>query len=537
MILLIDNYDSFVYNLYQYVSEFGYDVQVFRNDKITLDEIAKLNPSHIIISPGPGRPENAGIICDLIKRFHSEIPILGICLGHQAIGYAFGGKITNAKKIMHGKSSRIFHNKTGIFSNLNNPFSAVRYHSLVIEYDSLPEELEITAHTEDGTIMGIRHKKYQFLQGIQFHPESILTEEGKKLLLNFFNSYENSSLKKNLDLKEHIKKAVDNINLNIEESVNAMRIIMSGNATPSQIAAFMTAMRLKGETIEEITGFAKVMREKASKIPVISKDLVDTCGTGGDMSRTFNISTCSAFAAAGAGVKISKHGNRSVSSHCGSADILSALGVNIDLTPEQTGKCIDEIGIGFLFAPKLHGAMKYAMTPRKEMGIRTVFNILGPLCNPSFAEHQVLGVYDKSLTETLANVLKNLGSKSAFIVHGCDGLDEITLSDYSIISELKNGVVKTFKFNPVEYGFHLCAPEDLKSASIENSVEIFKSVLDGKKSPKTDIVIINAAFAILLGLKGVNNIKEAIELSKDSIYGFKAKKKLEALIEFTKTKS
>nr|MBP7653865.1 anthranilate phosphoribosyltransferase [Candidatus Dependentiae bacterium] len=472
-------------------------------------------------------------ICSLIKKFYSSIPILGICLGHQAIGYALGGKISGAKKIMHGKISKIFHNKTGIFSNINNPFNAVRYHSLVIDSDCLPEELEITAHTEDGTIMGVQHKKFPFLQGIQFHPESILTEEGKKLLLNFFNSFENSSSKKNGDLKEYIKKVVDDINLNQEESVNAMRIIMNGNATPSQIAAFMTALRLKGETIDEITGFARVMREKSTKIKVTSTNLVDTCGTGGDMSNTFNISTCSAFVAAGAGVKISKHGNRSVSSHCGSADILSALGVNIDLTPEQTGKCIDSVGIGFLFAPKLHGAMKYAMTPRKEMGIRTVFNILGPLCNPSFAEHQVLGVYDESLTEILANVLKNLGVKSAFVVHGCDGLDEVTLTDYSKISELKNGIVKTYKFNPVEYGFHLCAPEDLKSGSIENNVDIFKSILDGKKSPKTDIVLINAAFAILMGKEGINNFKDAVELAKDSIFSGKAKKKLNELIEFT----
>ncbi|HON57837.1 MAG TPA: gamma-glutamyl-gamma-aminobutyrate hydrolase family protein, partial [bacterium] len=297
MILLIDNYDSFVYNLYQYIGEFGYDVKVVRNDKITIAEIKKLNPSHIVISPGPGRPENAGIICEVIKEFYQYIPILGICLGHQAIGYAFGAKIIKAAKIMHGKISKIYHNKTGIFFNLNNPFNAVRYHSLVIDRNSLSDEFEICAHTDDGTIMAIAHKKFQSLQGIQFHPESILTDDGKKLLLNFFNNFDNTT-SKNADLKKYISKVVENIDLSYDDAYSAMNAIMSGNATPSQIAAFITALRFKGETIDEISAFAKVMRTKATKIPVKSKGLVDTCGTGGDMSNTFNISTCSAFVAA-----------------------------------------------------------------------------------------------------------------------------------------------------------------------------------------------------------------------------------------------
>ncbi len=489
-----------------------------------------MNPSHIIISPGPGRPENAGIICEIIKKFYASIPILGICLGHQAIGYAFGGTICQAPQIMHGKISKIFHLKKEIFSNLENPFNAVRYHSLVIAPDSLPSELEITAHTEDGTIMGVCHKKYKSLQGIQFHPESILTQDGKKLLLNYLNSYENSNIKKDNDLKTYIKKVVENINLEFDEAVLAMRIIMSGKATDSQIASFMTALRLKGETVEEISGFAQIMREKSTKISVPFKNLVDTCGTGGDLSNTFNISTCAAFIAAGAGIRIAKHGNRSVSSSCGSADILAGLGVNIDITPEKIGKSIEKIGMGFLFAPKLHGAMKYAMTPRKEMGIRTVFNILGPLANPAMAENQVLGVYDGKLTEILAQVLQKLGSKSAYIVHGYDGLDEITLTDYTKITELRNGQIKTFKFNPVDYGFHLCNPEELKGGNIE----IINSALSGKISPCSDIVIINAAFAIMSGKSDENiQLKEAIESAKDSLFTGKAKKKLQELIDFT----
>ena len=538
MILLIDNYDSFVYNLYQYISEFGYEVTVVRNDKISLEEIEKINPSHIVISPGPGRPENAGIICEIIKKFYQSIPILGICLGHQAIGYAFGGNIIQASKIMHGKISKIFHGKKGIYSNMENPFNAVRYHSLVIEPKSLNIDLEITSHTEDGTIMGVRHKKYNSLQGIQFHPESILTEDGKKLLLNYLNTYENASLKKDADLKGYIKKVVENIDLTYDEAAAAMRIIMNGKATDSQIASFMTAMRFKGETVDEISGFAKVMREKATKIKVNAANLVDTCGTGGDMSNTFNISTCAAFVAAGAGIKIAKHGNRSVSSSCGSADILSGLGVNIDITPEKAGEAIEKIGIGFLFAPKLHGAMKFAMTPRKEMGIRTVFNILGPLSNPAFAQHQVLGVYDGKLTETMAKVLQKLGTTTAFVVHGLDGLDEITLTDYTRITELRNGQISTYNFNPVDYGFHLCNPEDIKGGNLNANIEIFNTVLSGAASPRLDIVVINAAFAIMAGFAEKNiALKDAIVIARDSIQSGKAKKKLQQLIDFTNSNS
>ncbi|HON56785.1 MAG TPA: anthranilate phosphoribosyltransferase, partial [bacterium] len=237
---------------------------------------------------------------------------------------------------------------------------------------------------------------------------------------------------------------------------------------------------------------------------------------------------------AAAGVKIAKHGNRSVSSGCGSADILAALGVNIEIPPEKVAECIDNIGIGFMFAPKLHNAMKYAMTPRREMGIRTVFNILGPLSNPANADYQLLGVYDEKLTELLANVLLKLGIKAAYVVHGADGLDEITLTDYTTISELKNNVIKTYKFNPIDYGFHLCNSEEIKGGTIEKNLQIVNAVLDGKKCAATDIVIINSAFAIMLGgREDIKNLHDALELAKETIYTLKARKKLNELIAFT----
>ena len=253
-------------------------------------------------------------------------------------------------------------------------------------------------------------------------------------------------------MRDAISKVVDGLNLTEEEATSVMEKIMTGEATDAQIASFLTALRLKGETVEEITGFARVMKAKATPIECHSAPVVDTCGTGGDASGTFNISTVSAFVAAGAGLNIAKHGNRSVSSQCGSADVLKGLGVNIEVSPHRVAQCIDEIGIGFLFAPLLHGAMKYAIGPRREMGIRTVFNILGPLTNPAKAEAQVLGVYAEELTEPIAYVLNRLGCKRAYVVHGEDGLDEITTTARTKVSEVKNGTVKSYSIQPEDFG-------------------------------------------------------------------------------------
>ena len=328
-------------------------------------------------------------------------------------------------------------------------------------------------------------------------------------------------------IKLAIRKLVEKKDLDEIEAKATMNIIMEGKATNAQIAAFLIALRMKNETVTEITEFAKVMRKKATKINAGS-NLVDTCGTGGDCSGTFNISTAAAFVAAGAGVKIAKHGNRSVSSNSGSADVIEKLGVNIDITPKKMAECIEKANIGFLFALLLHGAMKYAVPVRKELGVRTVFNVLGPLTNPAGAEAQVLGVFDSNLTESLANVLKNLGTKRAFVVHGNDGLDEITTTTTTRISELNNDVVKTYDFNPGEYGIRKANLEEIKCDSSEESAEIIISVLDGKKGAARDIVVLNAAAAIAASGK-VDSIKDAISLAEESIDSGKAKQALEKL--------
>ena len=329
-------------------------------------------------------------------------------------------------------------------------------------------------------------------------------------------------------IRETIQKVVDGHDLTERETVDTMNEIMSGEATPAQVAAFITALRIKGETIEEITGAARVMREKSTKIHTKHPFAIDTCGTGGDGSHSFNISTTAAFVVAGTGIPVAKHGNRAASSQSGSADVLKALGINIEIGPEQVGACIDDVGIGFLFAVTLHGAMKYAIGPRREIGIRTIFNVLGPLTNPAGTQAQVIGVYAPALTQPLANVLKNLGSQRAFIVHGGDGLDEITTTTTTQVSELADGAVNTYTLDPTELGIPTAQPSDLKGGTPEENAEMTLSVLKGEKGPKRDIVLLNAAAAIVAGGKA-EGITAGLTVAAESIDSGQALERLEGL--------
>lgn len=313
-----------------------------------------------------------------------------------------------------------------------------------------------------------------------------------------------------------IKKIVDGENLGREACYGAMDDIMGGRATPAQVASFITALRMKGETVEEIAACAQVMRDRLIRVEVEREGLVDTCGTGGDGARTFNISTTAAFVVAGSGVPVAKHGNRSVSSQSGSADLFAALGVNIEVGIEGVKRCIREAGIGFLFAPLLHGAMKHAIGPRREVGIRTVFNILGPLTNPAGAKRQVIGVYDGGLTEPLCEVLNDLGCERAYVVHGHDGLDEITATGKTQVSELKEGRVITFDLDPADYGFSCCRPEDLQGGDAETNAGITLAILQGEKGPKRDVTLLNAAAAIYVGGRALS-LKDALDVARGAI--------------------
>jgi anthranilate phosphoribosyltransferase len=341
-------------------------------------------------------------------------------------------------------------------------------------------------------------------------------------------------------ITEAVRALVDRRDLTRIEAAAAMEAIMSGAATNAQIAAFITALRMKGETVEELIGFAQVMRQKAVRVRTRGDEvagltgtdremLIDTCGTGGDAAGTFNVSTATAFVVAGAGLRVAKHGNRSVSSLCGSADVVETLGVSLDLTPAQVGRCIDEVGIGFLYAPLLHTAMRHVMAARREMGIRTVFNMLGPLTNPAGANAQVIGVYAPSLTEPLARVLAELGTVRAFVVHGADGLDEISTTGESRVSEVREGVVRTFAVRPEDFDVPRAVIGDLAGGDRAQNAQIIRDLLDGAPGPRRDIVLINAAAALVAG-GTARDLRDGVARAARSIDTGAARAKLAALI-------
>ncbi len=534
MLVLIDNYDSFTYNLVQYFGELGADIRVFRNDQVTMNQLVALNPSHLVISPGPGEPiKDDGISADAIKYFDGKIPVLGVCLGHQCLSVVFGGKVDRAQRLMHGKTSKVSHNGQGIFKGIPSPFEAMRYHSLVV-YDPIPAELEVTAVTPEEEIMGLKHREHQ-TYGVQFHPESILTEHGKQILKNFLdlNPAPAAGGEQSM-LKPFIAKTINRIDLSSEEAEEAMNIIMTGQATQAQIGAYLVALRMKGETIPEIKGSVRAMRANAVKVKLnTSEPVYDIVGTGGDGAHTFNISTAAAFVVAGTGRKVAKHGNRAQSSHCGAADVLSALGVSLELTPEQIAQAIEQIGIGFMFAAKFHPAMKHAIGPRKEIGQRTIFNILGPLTNPAGANIQLTGVFSPDLTEPLANVLNELGSKAALVIHGANGLDELNTTGINRVSHLRDGAVETYDLNPTDLGLAASTVQDLRGGTPDESATMMRELLSNKlNGARREAVLLNAAAALAAE---TNDFKSALEEATASLDSGNALAKMNALVDYSQS--
>lgn len=534
MLVLIDNYDSFTYNLVQYFGELGADIKVFRNDQVTMDQLVALNPSHLVISPGPGEPlKDDGISSNAIKYFDGKIPVLGVCLGHQALGAVFGGKVDRAQRLMHGKTSKVTHNGEGLFKGVPSPFEAMRYHSLVV-YDPIPAELEVTAITPEEEIMGLKHKEHH-TYGVQFHPESILTEHGKQILKNFLDLNPSPVSKGDLSmLKPFIAKTINRADLTDKEAEEAMTIIMTGQATQAQIGSYLTALRMKGETIPEITGSVRAMRSVSVKVKLnTTEPIYDIVGTGGDGAHTFNISTAAAFVLAGTGRKVAKHGNRAASSHCGSADVLSALGISLELTPEQIAQAIEQIGIGFMFAAKFHPAMKHAIGPRKEIGQRTIFNILGPLTNPAGANIQLTGVFSPAFTEPMAQVLNELGSKAAMVIHGANGLDELSTTGLNRISHLKNGAVETYDLDPADLGFAQSTVAELRGGTPDEAAVMMRDLLGGKLTgARRDAILLNTAGALAAE---TGDFKSALEEAREALDSGQALAKLNALVEFSQS--
>lgn len=346
-------------------------------------------------------------------------------------------------------------------------------------------------------------------------------------------------------IKEAIGKVILRQDLSEAEMIDVMNQIMGGEATQAQVGSFITALRMKGETIDEISGAARVMRDHATPIRVgkaldidreeINQDretILDTCGTGGSGTKSFNISTTVAFVVAACGIKVAKHGNRSISSACGSADVLEALGVNLNVTPQQVETCIKEVGVGFLFAPALHGAMKHAIGPRREIGIRTIFNILGPLTNPAGADRQVLGVYDESLVEVMAKVLVKLGCQRGFVVHGMDGMDEVTLTGPTRVGEIRDGFVSLSTIEPEDFGLRRCSLEELQGGDAEANAQIVRDILQGQVGPKRDVVLLNAAYALVAaGL--AKDVETGLDKARSAIDDGLAEAKLQGLVNFS----
>jgi anthranilate phosphoribosyltransferase len=335
-----------------------------------------------------------------------------------------------------------------------------------------------------------------------------------------------------MDIQQAINAVIEGNHLNTEQMTTAMRAVMSGEATSAQVAGFLVALRMKGEVVEELTAAASVMRELSAKVTVATENLVDTCGTGGDSKGTFNISTTAAFVVAAAGARVAKHGNRSVSSKSGSADLLETAGVNLQLTPGQVAKCIEELGIGFLFAPAHHSAMKHAIGPRKELGVRTMFNLLGPLTNPANAPHQVLGVFSEQWIEPLANVLKSLGSKHVLVVHADDGLDEISIAGNTQIAELKDGAVSRYSVSPKQFGINEGKLADIVAKDAAESLQMVSDVFENKTGAALDIVKLNAGAALYASDK-TTTLEEGVSLAADAIASGEAKDKFQQYIDYT----
>lgn len=531
MILLIDNYDSFSYNLYQLIGSLNPDIKVIRNDELTIKEIEALHPDKIILSPGPGRPCDSGVCEDVIRYFKDKVPILGVCLGHQAIAEVFGATVSYAKSIMHGKQSRIkIVHKSPLLEGMGSEFDGARYHSLAAIADTMPAELIVTAQTDDGEVMALQHAKYP-VYGLQFHPESILTPQGRIILKNFLDLKYNRQAGISM-IKDAIYELVNGKNLSFDMAKQAMNEIMSGEATNAQIGGFLSALRLKGETIDEITASAQVMREKCTMVKH-DCDVLEIVGTGGDEANTFNISTTAGIVVAAGGVAVAKHGNRSVSSKCGAADCLEELGVNLNLDAAKDAEMIKKAGICFMFAPVYHSSMKYAAPVRRELGIRTIFNILGPLANPAGATIQLMGVYNEALVEPLAKVLSNLGVKHGAVVHGNDGLDEITACTKTLVCEIDNGRFTTYTLDPQDYGMTYADKAELVGGDKVLNAQITRDILAGReKGGKRNAVLLNAGMSLHLA-KPELSIADGIKLAAELIDSGKAAQKLDEFIKYS----
>ncbi|MCR4821549.1 MAG: bifunctional anthranilate synthase component II/anthranilate phosphoribosyltransferase [Treponema sp.] len=527
MIAFIDNKDSFTFNIVQSLERVSGDkVMVFRSEEASVSEIEAASPSHIVVGPGPGTPQEAGISIEAIKYFAGKIPLLGICLGHQAIGAAFGANIVGAKYIRHGIVEEIKTDGRGIFRHIGPKGSFTRYHSLVVEEKSLPEEFEVTARAKDGDIMGIRHKTMT-IEGVQFHPESIASEKGDALFKAFLNyrrenvSYANL-LNQLIDEKKPLSK---------DQAEGFIGELAEGSMDEKIASSVLTAMAARGRpTADEMAGAATAMLKKKTAFPLENHGLAEIVGTGGDGKGSFNISSLSAIVASSCGQPMAKHGNRAVSSKSGAADFIEALGVNIMASPDKTAQLVKKTGFGFLMAPVYHSAMRFAAPIRKALGIKTVFNVLGPLLNPANAEYEVLGVYSKDLLKDYAHAAKSLGAKRVMVVNSEDGYDEISPCALTNVYQIdEKGRENLYTINPKDFGITDADEDELYGGNGMDNAKLALDVLNGQGRKTIRYAVGMNAGAVLYLCGRARTLKEGYALALEAIDSGKTLEKVKEI--------
>ena len=527
MILVIDNYDSFTFNVVQALEcATKEEIKVVRNDEASLEQLAALEPSKLIVSPGPGNPSSAGISIEAIRYFAGKIPILGICLGHQAIGEAFGAKIVGAKFIKHGIVEVIDLDGRGIFRTIGKSAKFTRYHSLVIEEASLPADFEVTARAKDGDIMGIRHKSMP-IEGVQFHPESIASQACQELFKAFLNYRRD-----NLPVSEYLKQLIDEKKpLSREQASFFMENLTDGTMDEKATASILTAMACRGlPTADEMAGCAGALLQKKTPFPTAGKELAEIVGTGGDGKGSFNISSLSALVVASCGQGIAKHGNRAVSSKSGAADFFENLGIKIMAEPEKTASLVEQTGFGFLMAPVYHAAMRFAAPVRKALGIKTIFNVLGPLLNPAGAEYEVLGVYSADLMEDYARAAKALGAKRVMVIHSRDGYDEISPCAPTDVFQInEDGKEYRYVIEPGRFGITEADENELEGGSGADNAKLAMEVLQGggRKSIRAAVGL-NAGAVLYLSGKA-KTLKDGYDIALAALSSGMTLKKLQEI--------
>ena len=500
-VFLLDNYDSFTYNLVDQFRTLGATVKVYRNNVAVDSLVTAMEACErpiLVLSPGPGTPSEAGNMPALINACIGRFPILGICLGHQALVEHYGGQVVSAGEIKHGKSSLITHTGKGVFEHLPNPLPVARYHSLI--GTQIPSTLPVIADYQ-GMTMAVQDTAKRVL-GFQFHPESIMTTDGAKLLeqsLAFLSAPEG--------------KAMDQLfrgeNISRTQAQGLFDELLRGEMDQMTMASLLTVLKMKGETPDEIAGAAQALLAAASPFPRPEYTFCDIVGTGGDGMNTINVSTTSALVAAACGIKVAKHGNRGVSSKSGSSDLLEQLGIDLNMSPEQARRCMDETNVCFIFAPNYHGGIRHAMPVRQALKTRTIFNLLGPLINPARPDFMVLGVYAEEMVRPIADTLVTMGLTRGMVVHG-SGLDEIAIHGPTTVAEIINGSISEYQITPEELGLERYDISAIAGGEPHENKAITLELLQGRGTPAQQGVIAMNVAPLLVMNGQAETLKEAV---------------------------